>query len=63
MIFTRKVGDSIRIGDDIVAKIVKVERRKNRTLIVHIGIDAPRNVPINRPEHLPNKRNGGAASK
>ncbi|MEM1347082.1 MAG: carbon storage regulator CsrA [Myxococcota bacterium] len=42
---TRKVGESIRIGDDI--EIVVKEIRRNQ---VRIGIVAPRDVPIYREE-------------
>ena len=42
---TRKVGESIRIGDDI--EIVVKEIRRNQ---VRIGIIAPREVPIYREE-------------
>ncbi len=42
---TRKVGESIRIGDEI--EIVVKEIRRNQ---VRIGIIAPREVPIYREE-------------
>ncbi len=42
---TRKVGESIMIGDDI--EIVVKEIRRNQ---VRIGIVAPREVPIYREE-------------
>ena len=42
---TRKVGESIRIGDNI--EIVVKEIRRNQ---VRIGIVAPRDVPIYREE-------------
>lgn len=42
---TRKVGESIRIGNDI--EIVVKEIRRNQ---VRIGIIAPRDVPIYREE-------------
>ncbi len=42
---TRKVGESIRIGNDI--EIVVKEIRRNQ---VRIGIVAPRDVPIYREE-------------
>jgi len=42
---TRKVGEKIRIGDDIT--IVVKEIRRNQ---IRIGIDAPREVPIYREE-------------
>jgi carbon storage regulator len=42
---TRKVGEKIRIGDDI--EIVVKEIRRNQ---VRIGIVAPREIPIYREE-------------
>lgn len=42
---TRKVGESIRIGDDI--EIIVKEIRRNQ---VRIGVVAPRDVPIHREE-------------
>ena len=45
LILTRKAGESIRIGDDIVIKVVEVDSRH-----VKIGIDAPRSVAVNRQE-------------
>ena len=45
LILTRKAGESIRIGDDIVIKIVDTDSRH-----VKIGIEAPRSVAVNRQE-------------
>ncbi len=45
LILTRKVGESIRIGDNVVVKIVSMDNKH-----VKIGIDAPRSVSVNREE-------------
>jgi carbon storage regulator len=45
LILSRKVGERILIGDDIVVYIAKV-----RGKTVSIGIEAPKNVPVNREE-------------
>ena len=45
LILTRKVGESITIGQDIKVKIVSVEQNQ-----VRLGFDAPIDVPIFRDE-------------
>lgn len=45
LILTRKVGESIRIGDDIEILITAVEQNK-----VKVGIRSPRCVPVYRDE-------------
>ena len=45
LVFTRKSGDQIQIGPDIVLTVVKVKGGA-----VRIGVDAPRNVAVARKE-------------
>jgi carbon storage regulator len=45
LVLTRKVGERIHIGDDIILTIVRVQGDK-----VRLGIEAPLNVPIQRAE-------------
>jgi len=45
LILTRKIGESIVIGDDIIIKVV--ETGKNS---IRIGIDAPREILVLRQE-------------
>ena len=45
LILTRKVGEVIMIGDDIVVKVLGV-----RSGQVKIGIEAPRELPVHRHE-------------
>ena len=45
LILTRRAGESIRIGDDIVVTVIEVSRDQLR-----VGIDAPRSVTVHRQE-------------
>jgi carbon storage regulator len=45
LVLTRKVGERIHIGDDIILTIVRVQGDK-----VRLGIEAPLNVSIQREE-------------
>lgn len=45
LVLSRKVGSSIRIGNDIVLTVVKIDRNQ-----VRLGIEAPLNVTILRQE-------------
>lgn len=45
LVLTRKPGESIVIGDDIVVTVVRVAGQK-----VRLGIDAPKEVRIDREE-------------
>jgi len=45
LILTRKVGEQINIGDEIVVRVIEVNRGN-----VKIGIDAPASVSIYRQE-------------
>lgn len=45
LVLTRKIGERIYIGDDIVVTVERIERGK-----VRLGINAPKSVKINRGE-------------
>jgi carbon storage regulator len=45
LVLTRKLGESIRIGDNISIKVVELDNRH-----VKIGIEAPRTIAVNREE-------------
>jgi carbon storage regulator len=45
LVLTRKVGEQIRIGADVVVTLVRIQGDK-----VRLGIEAPREVIIHREE-------------
>lgn len=45
LVLTRKIGESIRINDNISITVMEVDGRS-----VKLSIDAPRSVPIHREE-------------
>lgn len=51
LILTRKVGESIHIGDDVKVTVLGVKGGQMR-----LGIDAPNDVPIHREELLTKKQ-------
>lgn len=51
LVLMRRPGESIHIGPDIVVTLIALERNRAR-----IGIEAPREVPIDREEVAEKKR-------
>ncbi len=47
LVLSRRVGESIAIGDDVVVTVLEV-----RGDVIRIGIDAPRSVAVHRAELL-----------
>ena len=45
LILTRRAGETVLIGDDIIVKVLGVKGNQ-----VRIGIDAPKNVAVHREE-------------
>jgi carbon storage regulator len=45
LVLSRKAGESVRVGDDVVITILDV-----RGDVVRVGIDAPRSVSVQRAE-------------
>jgi carbon storage regulator len=48
LVLSRKLGEKIRIGEDIIVTVVDIDRGK-----IRLGIEAPEEVPILRQELLP----------
>lgn len=45
LVLTRKVGERIVIGDSVVVTVVEVQGEK-----IRLGIDAPRDIAVDRQE-------------
>lgn len=54
LILMRKPGESITIGSDIVVTLVSLDRSRAR-----IGVQAPRDVPVDREEIAIRKKQDG----
>ena len=50
LVLSRKLGEKIIIGDNIVLTIVKIDRNQ-----IRIGIEAPQDIPVYREEIAPNR--------
>jgi carbon storage regulator len=48
LVLSRKLGEKIVIGDNIVITVVKIDRNQ-----IRIGIEAPQKVPVYREEIAP----------
>ena len=57
LVLMRRVGESITIGDNIVVKVLDVQGQK-----VQLGVDAPKEVKVLRPE-LQERDSGPPAKK
>ncbi len=48
LVLSRKLGEKIMIGDNIVLTVVKIDRNQ-----IRLGIQAPSDVPVYREEIAP----------
>lgn len=48
LVLSRKLGEKVIIGDNIVLTIVKIDRNQ-----IRLGIEAPSDVPVYREEIFP----------
>jgi carbon storage regulator len=55
LVLSRKLGEKIVIGDNIVVTVVKIDRNQ-----IRIGIEAPHDVPVYREEIAPQRMKPGA---
>lgn len=58
LVLTRRVDESIRIGDDIRITVVKIKGTQQ----ICVGVDAPRDVPVLREELITEREPKGEAS-
>jgi carbon storage regulator len=50
LVLSRKLGEKIVIGDNIIVTVVKIDRNQ-----IRIGIEAPHDVPVYREEIAPKR--------
>jgi carbon storage regulator len=58
LILTRRAGEALRIGDDIELTVMAVSGSQ-----VRIGINAPRNIAVDRKEIAERKRRDAEAAQ
>ncbi len=51
LVLSRKLGEKIIIGENIVVTVVKIDRNQ-----IRLGIEAPQDVPVYREEIHPGTR-------
>lgn len=57
LVLSRRIGESVMIGDDVTVTILDV-----RGDVVRVGIDAPRSIAVNRAELLAELESSNVAS-
>lgn len=54
LILTRKVGESVVIGDDVTVTVMAIKGNQ-----IRLGVNAPRDMAVHREEVYEQLRNGG----
>lgn len=54
LVISRRIGEQIQIGDSIVITVIEIDRGK-----VKLGIEAPKDVSITRPDYVPKEKPEG----
>lgn len=57
LVLSRRKNESVVIGGDVVVTVVRIEGDR-----VHLGVEAPREVPVDRDEVWAKKRRKRAAT-
>jgi carbon storage regulator len=57
LVLARTLGEKIQIGDDVTVTVVGIQHGK-----IRLGIDAPRNLPVNRGELVGKPRDEGVVA-
>jgi carbon storage regulator len=52
LVLTRRIDESLRIGDDITVKVIGIKGNQ-----VRIGISAPKDIPVHREKIVDRVRN------
>lgn len=45
LIFTRRIGETVKIGDDVSFQVLEIHGKQ-----VRVGVTAPREIPVHREE-------------
>jgi len=55
LVLTRRIGESLRIGDDVTVTVLGVKGNQ-----VRLGVGAPKNIPVHREEIFERIKSGRA---
>jgi carbon storage regulator len=58
LVLSRKLGEKIVIGENIVITVVKIDRNQ-----IRIGVEAPSDIPVYREEIAPFRMTTGKAER